>query len=79
MNPFPNRFDSECANCGGDIYEEENVFADDGEFICEDCAAERNVICECGNYKKAGFPTCFDCKDEADEQEDADGNFSYKP
>ena len=79
MNPFPNNFDSECSNCGNDIYEGDDVFADEGEFICADCADERDVICECGNYKKAGFPTCYDCRDQSkDDDDDPKGNFSFK-
>ena len=61
-NPFPNRFDSECQECECELLEGDTVFADDGNFICEDCAEGREIICECGNYKKKQYSTCFDCK-----------------
>ena len=63
-NPFETQFDSECQDCGDMIDEGQPMFADKGEFICYECAEERDVICECGNYKKSEFATCFNCKDK---------------
>jgi hypothetical protein len=64
MNPFPSKFDSECQECEEMIEEGESMFSDNGQFICIACAEEKDAVCECGNYKKPEFPTCFECKDE---------------
>jgi hypothetical protein len=61
-NPFQAKFNSTCNDCSGTVEPGDNMFADDGDFICEDCATDRNIICECGNYKKEEYDTCFDCK-----------------
>ena len=55
---FPNTF---CDNCEELIPEDDNVyFCDDGKF-CQQCAGENNNVCECGNYKKEEFETCYEC------------------
>lgn len=62
-NPFPNRFDSECQECGNTVMEGEFMYAHDGQFICEDCLPDENACPDgCGNYKKEGFETCWECK-----------------
>lgn len=60
--------------------------ADEGTccYICQECkkpcAFEGHHICECGNYKKAGFPTCFTCREkDNNKEEDPSGNFTFKP
>jgi hypothetical protein len=60
-NPFEATFNSHCIECGNDIFNGDKVFADRGKFICEFCAEDLNVICECGNYKKPDFETCYKC------------------
>lgn len=62
-NPFITRFDSRCGSCGDIVYEGDEMFAVDGEFICRDCADINDNICECGQFKREEFETCFDCKD----------------
>lgn len=60
-NPFPSRFDSTCNSCGEPIYEGDDTFAVDGDFICKDCAEAGDNICECGKFKKEGFDQCYEC------------------
>lgn len=64
-NPFPCKFDSQCQNCGNYLDAGEEMYAHDQMFICADCANEADAVCECGNYKKPEFKTCFTCKDIA--------------
>ncbi len=62
-NPFLARFDSDCADCGGTMFEnDDEVFACEGEYVCRDCAEKRGNVCECGQYKKSEFETCFECR-----------------
>ena len=74
-NPFQVKFDSECQECGSIVDQGENMFADDGMFICEPCAEELGVICSCGNYKKPEYDTCYNCKD--DKYEGFGGDIPY--
>ena len=67
-NPFPTKFDSECAGCGETVYENDDMFYDRGEYVCPACAAEQDVVCECGQYKKPEFETCYECKMEKYDQ-----------
>lgn len=63
-NPFPAHFDSHCTSCGENIYESDDTFAIDREFVCENCAESNGNICpKCGSFKKEEYDTCFDCKD----------------
>ena len=62
-NPFKARFDSTCDSCGDPLFEDDSdVFANDGQFICESCANANDNICDCGNYKKDIYDTCYECK-----------------
>lgn len=61
-NPFFNRFDSKCDACGDWMEEDSMVYAHDGGFICSGCAVGADVVCECGNYKKDGYETCYTCR-----------------
>lgn len=73
-NPFRTKFKSQCQSCGKKIPQGEEMFAHGGMFICEEEAEREDVICDCGNYKKAEYPTCFVCKDlkeDLSRQEDA--------
>ena len=40
------------------------MYAADGQFICKDCARANGNICECGNFKKEGYETCYECKED---------------
>ena len=63
-NPFPAHFDSNCQSCGDDIWENDNVFVVDGQFVCPSCAKEAGNVCDCGNFKKSEYDECFDCHNE---------------
>lgn len=65
-NPFQAKFDSQCQgeDCGTTVYKGEDMFVDDGEFICENCAQFREIICDCGKKKKADFKMCYECFNE---------------
>lgn len=60
-NPFNVKFDSDCHDCGNTVEEGNQMFAHAGGFICEDCAENALVVCECGGYKKADFALCYEC------------------
>lgn len=60
-NPAPAYRNSSCDNCQEDIPEGESVFFDEGNKLCEACATDNDLICECGQYKKAEFKTCYEC------------------
>lgn len=61
-NPFPSKFNSSCQNCDNHVDRGDSMYAHDGMFICQDCAVEGFLICDCGNYKKEQFKTCFNCR-----------------
>lgn len=61
-NPFNAEFDSNCQSCDELIEIGEAVYADEGEFICTACAVESGIVCECGEYKKPEYNTCWDCR-----------------
>ena len=63
-NPFPARFNSKCNSCGDPIYEGEDTFAVDGNFVCKGCAEANDNVCECGSFKKNSFEKCFYCHNE---------------
>ena len=60
-NPFPARFDSNCQSCGEKLFEGDNTFAVNGQFICTICAEAGDYVCDCGNFKKEGFKKCYTC------------------
>lgn len=68
-NPFQAQRDSECNDCGAMVNRGEDMFYDNGEdeggeFICEECAEYRGIICDCGKKKKSHYQTCWECKAE---------------
>ena len=73
-NPFRSKFKSSCGWCDTEVSEGDDMFAHEGEFICIECAVEANLVCECGNYKKEAFNTCYSCamdgRDIADDTDD---------
>jgi len=61
-NPFPAHFDSNCNSCGDDIYQGDDCFAVDGQFVCRNCAESNGNVCpDCQNYKREEYDTCFEC------------------
>ena len=72
-NPFPANFDSTCQDCGDTVAEGDDMFAHDGQFICENCAGSNDLVCKCGQYKKEEFDTCYAChEDEQDNENEPD-------
>lgn len=63
-NPFKVKGTRDCDECGKEVTEVdgEMMYFHNGDFICEDCAGDQDVVCECGNYKKEQYPTCYDCR-----------------
>ena len=50
-----------CNGCGETLGKGEELYlTDDGRF-CSDCADDEGNVCECGNFKKEEFKTCYDC------------------
>lgn len=62
-NPFEVRNNDMCHDCGTSMEEGDIMYRDGREHICEDCAEERGIICECGNYKFSGHETCSNHND----------------
>ena len=62
-NPVPAFKGSSCNNCGEQIDENDDLYLHDGEKFCTDCANKNNLVCDCGNYKKEEYETCYDCKE----------------
>ena len=73
-NPFPNRFDSTCDSCGDDLPEGEIVFAVDGDFVCLACADSNGNVCDCGQFKKEEYDSCFDCYEKMKSENEDDYN-----
>lgn len=65
-NPFFVKFDSRCQSCGEKVEQGDKMFAMDHQFICEECTPEEN-ICECGNFKKAFYYSCYVCSKDTSE------------
>jgi hypothetical protein len=68
-NPFKTKFKSTCQSYGEIVEEGDDMFAIDGQFVCEQCAEAGDNICECGNFKKEEYDTCFDCHEENSDME----------
>ena len=60
-NPFESNYDNNCNSCGDKVYAGDDMYAHEGIFICENCAQLEDLICECGNYKKAEYESCYEC------------------
>ena len=60
-NPLPAYEGTICDYCASVLEEGDDVFFHDGEKLCEHCAEEEEIICECGCYKKPDFKTCYEC------------------
>lgn len=59
-NPSPAFRGTICDQCSEEIEEGDDVYFDDGKF-CVDCAEENGNVCDCGNFKKDDFKTCYEC------------------
>ena len=77
-NPFQAHFYSRCYDCKEGIEEGDTVFVDDGEFICAPCAALRDVICNCGKYKKQAFNFCYNCYMKGQKKEKEETHYYYQ-
>lgn len=58
---FTAKYDTRCTECDDDIMEGDPIFFADGAKLCQGCADDAGYVCECGEYKKPEFDTCFDC------------------
>jgi len=63
-NPFKIKGSRECDQCGTELVEGDIAYFHNDDFICEECASEADVVCECGNYKKEQYPTCYECRNK---------------
>ena len=61
-NPAPAYRGTHCDGCGHEVEEGEDIFFEDGQKYCESCARDGDNICDCGQYKKEEYKTCYDCK-----------------
>lgn len=63
-NPVPAFKNTSCDECGSVLEEGEDLFFTDDGRLCTDCADSKDYICDCGNFKKQEYGTCFECKDD---------------
>ncbi len=61
-NPLPAFPNTDCDGCSEEIPEGDSVYFNDGEKLCEDCAADGDYVCDCGNFKKSEYDTCYECR-----------------
>ena len=50
-----------CDGCNEEMTEGEDIFFDDGDKLCAECAEKNGNVCECGQYKKSEFKECYEC------------------
>lgn len=60
-NPVESFAGTVCDQCGETLEKGDDLFLVEGQRFCEDCADENNNICECGQFKKEEYKTCYDC------------------
>ena len=63
-NPCPAFPHTSCDVCGEEMEEGDHVFFHEGDKYCELCAEDINIVCECGQYKKPEYETCYECKEK---------------
>jgi len=63
-NPVPAFEYTSCDGCGERLEEGDDLFLHEGEKLCDVCAAEEEIICECGQYKKPQYAKCYECSHE---------------
>lgn len=61
-NPFPSSFESDCLGCGDRIFEGDDMYAHDGQFMCKECADGEGVVCGCNAYKEPHEDECYKCR-----------------
>ena len=61
-NPFHTQFDSRCHGCDDEVEEGELMYANEGSFLCSECALGEDIVCQCGKYKKTSYTTCYECR-----------------
>lgn len=64
-NPCPAFPNTICEGCGEEIEEGDDVFFHEDEKLCEQCAEQLDIVCDCGQYKKPEYETCYECKEES--------------
>lgn len=55
-----------CDECGERMVEGDDLYFVDGHRFCEACASANDNICDCGNFKRAEFDTCYKCLQESE-------------
>lgn len=51
-----------CSVCDEKIGEGNPVYFHESERYCSDCAEDSNIVCDCGDYKKPQYESCYNCK-----------------
>lgn len=64
-NPFAIRGFKECDQCGSHLMDGDQAYYHDGDILCNDCAEEAGVVCDCGGYKKEEYDLCYTCNQES--------------
>lgn len=65
MNPFISEKETTCDHCNLSVEKGEFLYDDHKQFVCEDCAEEREIICpQCSVYKKSDQEFCKKCINE---------------
>ncbi len=61
-NPTEALYNSKCDVCGDFINKGDNIYFHEDNKFCEGCADANDIVCNCGNYKKSQYKTCWYCK-----------------
>lgn len=51
-----------CDACGERLEEGDDLYMTDDGRMCETCAGDDGYVCDCGNFKKQEYETCWECK-----------------
>lgn len=60
-NPYPAFKNTYCTDCGEEVEEDDDIYIYLNEKYCTSCAKRQRIVCECGNFKKPQYNTCYDC------------------
>lgn len=63
-NPFELKGKRNCFGCSDEMLSGDMVFFHDDHVLCESCADDNGIVCECGNYKKEEYQKCYTCFQE---------------
>ncbi len=63
-NPTESLYNSKCDVCDDFISKGEYIYFHENNKFCEECAENNNIVCDCGNYKKPIYKTCYTCKNK---------------